>query len=368
MSTPDIATRLLLADRRGDGRGGAGAGAAARRRERPAAGRGSRESSRRRRRSSRPIPDIGARSILVVAGEGWHRGVIGIVASKLVDAFHRPGDRALGRRRHGARLVPQHPALRHARRARALRALLTRFGGHKQAAGLTLEAARIRELRLAVNDVADETLGPDDLMPRLRIDGDLTFRGITGGVAAGVASLAPFGAGNPRPVFAARRVEIVDGPRKLKERHLKMALEAGRPHFPRGRLARRRAARLSRPSTGPRSTSPFRWSRISTTGETYVELTLADLKEPDGRREHGGLDRQSAATDMRWQRRPAVHRRRSALLFAIVVVSRSSSAASAAPAQPPSAPIPAPSSKSRAGASSASSCRAKTSRRATRSS
>ena len=61
--------------------------------------------------------------------------------------------------------------------------LLTRFGGHKQAAGLTLDAARVRELRLAVNEVADETLGPEDLMPRLRIDGDLSFRGISGDVA-----------------------------------------------------------------------------------------------------------------------------------------------------------------------------------------
>ena len=58
-----------------------------------------------------------------------------------------------------------------------------------------------------MNGVADETLGPEDLMPRLRIDGDLGFRGITGGVSAGVAALAPFGAGNPRPVFAARGVE-----------------------------------------------------------------------------------------------------------------------------------------------------------------
>src|SRR5206468_12049883 len=103
--------------------------------------------------------------------------------------------------------------------------LLTRFGGHKQAAGLTMDAGRVRDLRAAVNAVADETLGPDDLMPRLRIDADLTFRGITGGVASGIASLAPFGAGNPRPVFAARGVEIIDGPRKLKERHLKMALK-----------------------------------------------------------------------------------------------------------------------------------------------
>ena len=103
--------------------------------------------------------------------------------------------------------------------------LLIRFGGHRQAAGLSLDAGRIRELSAAVNAVADETLGPEDLMPRLRIDGDLSFRSITGGVAAGVAALAPFGAGNPRPVFAARRVEIVDGPRTLKERHLKMALK-----------------------------------------------------------------------------------------------------------------------------------------------
>jgi single-stranded-DNA-specific exonuclease len=82
--------------------------------------------------------------------------------------------------------------------------LFARFGGHKQAAGLTMDRARIKELRHAINEVADETLGPEDLMPRLRIDADLTFRGITASVAAGVASLAPFGAGNPQPVFAAR--------------------------------------------------------------------------------------------------------------------------------------------------------------------
>ena len=69
-------------------------------------------------------------------------------------------------------------------------------------AGLTMDAARVGEFRHAINEIADETLGPDELMPRLRIDGDLTFRGITGGVAAGVAALAPFGAGNPRPVFS----------------------------------------------------------------------------------------------------------------------------------------------------------------------
>ena len=76
-----------------------------------------------------------------------------------------------------------------------------------------MDAAGSASCASAVNAVADETLGPEDLMPRLRIDGDLSFRAITGDVAAGVTSLAPFGAGNPRPVFAAGGVEIIDGPR-----------------------------------------------------------------------------------------------------------------------------------------------------------
>src|SRR5204862_5928306 len=155
--------------------------------------------------------------------------------------------------------------------------LFVRFGGHKQAAGLSLEAARIRELRLAINAIADETLGPDDLMPRLRIDGDLTFRSITGGVAAGVASLAPFGAGNPRPVFAARGVEIIDGPRKLKDRHLKMALKQDGRVF---RAIAWRAAERHDYLTEHRSAIDVAYSleQSEWNGETRVELTLSDMK------------------------------------------------------------------------------------------
>ena len=225
MSTPDIATRLLLASDESMGDEARALAHAARRGERPAARRGSRPSWPPPKKIVTTDPDVGAQTVLVVAGEGWHRGVIGIVASKLVDAFHRPaivisidGDVAHG----SCRSISQFDMLGALERSAHL---LTRFGGHKQAAGLTMEAGRVRELRAAVNAVADETLGPEDLMPRLRIDGDLLFRGISGDVAAGLASLAPFGAGNHRPVFAARGVEIIDGPRKLKERHLKMTLK-----------------------------------------------------------------------------------------------------------------------------------------------
>jgi single-stranded-DNA-specific exonuclease len=276
MSTPDIAARLFLADDEAltdevrqlalqlDGEN-------VKRQEEEA------EILAAAKKIVQTDPEVGARSILVVAGEGWHRGVIGIVASKLMDAFHRPaivlsveGDIAHGSCRSFSRFDMLGALERCAH-------ILTRFGGHKQAAGLTLDARRIRELRLAVNEVADETLGPDDLMPRLRIDGGLAFREITGGVAAGIMSLAPFGAGNPRPVFAARGVEIIDGPRKLKERHLKMSLKQEGRIF--RAVAWRAAERHDFLSEHKAALDvAFSLEQNHYNGNTYVELTLADLK------------------------------------------------------------------------------------------
>jgi single-stranded-DNA-specific exonuclease len=279
MSTPDIATRLLLAADETmaeevrrlamqlDGEN-------VRRQEEEA------EIVSAAKKTVQSDPDVGARSILVVAGDGWHRGVIGIVASKLVDAFHRPAivlSVEDGVAHGSCRSIPQFDMLGALERCAHL---FIRFGGHRQAAGLALEAARIRELRLAINAIADETLGPEDLMPRLRIDSDLTFRGITGGVASGVASLAPFGAGNPRPLFAARRVEIIDGPRKLKDRHLKMALKQDGRIF---RAVAWRAAERHDYFTEHRAAVDVAFSleQNQYNGETYVELTLADLKSSE---------------------------------------------------------------------------------------
>jgi single-stranded-DNA-specific exonuclease len=75
-----------------------------------------------------------------------------------------------------------------------------------------------------VNAYADERLGPDDLRPRIRVDGMLGFGAVTERLASQVASLSPFGPANPRPVFVAHAADLVDGPRRLKERHYKMAL------------------------------------------------------------------------------------------------------------------------------------------------
>jgi single-stranded-DNA-specific exonuclease len=279
MSTPDLATRLLLANDE-----------AMADEARALAMQLDGENVRRQQEEATILaeakkivtsdPDVGARSVLVVAGEGWHRGVVGIVASKLVDTFHRPAivlSIEDGIAQGSCRSIPVFDMLAALERCGNL---LLRFGGHRQAAGLSLEAERIKEFRAAVNGVADETLGPEDLMPRLRIDGDLGFRGITGGVSAGVAALAPFGAGNPRPVFAARGVEIVDGPRKLKDRHLKMALKQD------GRIFRAIAWRSAEQHdylTEYKAALDVAFSleQNQYNGDTYTELTVADVKQAE---------------------------------------------------------------------------------------
>ncbi len=222
-------------------------------------------------------PEVGARSVLVVAGDGWHRGVIGIVASKLVDAFHRPAivlSIEDGVAHGSCRSIPHFDMLA---ALEACAPVFIRFGGHKQAAGLTMDASRVREFRSTINDRAEGLLGPEQLMPRLRIDADLGFRAITAQVAAGIASLAPFGAGNPKPIFAARGVEVIDGPRKLKERHLKMSLRQDGRVF---RAVAWRAAEKQEQIVGSKSglDVAFSLEHNQYNGETYLELTLADIR------------------------------------------------------------------------------------------
>jgi single-stranded-DNA-specific exonuclease len=276
MSTPDIATRLLLAvdeDMEEEAR------ALAEQLEV--------ENARRRqedqqilaqaRRIVETDPDIGSRSVLVVAGEGWHRGVIGIVASKLVDAFYRPaivlsidGDVAHG----SCRSIPAFDMLD---ALESCAPLLLRFGGHKQAAGLQIETSRVKDLRHSVNEYADRLLQPDDLRPRLWLDGPLTLTEITDRVVAELGAMAPFGPGNPRPKFHTGPVEIVDGPRRLKDRHLKMTVKQ------QGRVLRAihwNAADREDGLTAQKGgvEIAFTVEENEFMGERYVELRLEDFR------------------------------------------------------------------------------------------
>ena len=281
MSTPDLATRLLLAVDEGmadEARLLAEQlNAANTERQREEA-----EILVQARRVVETDPDVGAHGLLVVSGDGWHRGVIGIVASKLVDAFHRPaivlaieGDVAYG----SGRSIPGFDLLAALERCRDL---FTRFGGHRQAAGLTLEASRLKEFRARITQDADARLGPDELTPRLRIDGTLPLPAITAGVIEGVARLAPFGVGNRRPIFHADGVAIVDGPRTVKERHLKMSVRQGQRVF---RAIAWQAAERADFLNAHRAALNLAFSLTENhyRGQTFVELSVADVRKPDDR-------------------------------------------------------------------------------------
>jgi single-stranded-DNA-specific exonuclease len=279
MSSPDIAARLLLASDE-----------AMREEARELARQLDTENIRRQQEEAEIVAaarkavetdlEVGSRTVIVVAGEGWHRGVIGIVASKLVDAFHRPAIviSVDGGVAHGScRSIPSFNMLG---ALESCGEVMSKFGGHKQAAGLTMAADRVRELRARVNDYADSCLQPDDLRPRIWIDGALGFRSIDEQIASELTSLAPFGAGNARPIFRASGVEIVDGPRRLKERHLKMAFRQD------GRVMRGIAWRASEREefvAGHRTAIDLAFSLEQDTweGERYLQLSIADFKAPE---------------------------------------------------------------------------------------
>jgi single-stranded-DNA-specific exonuclease len=215
--------------------------------------------------------------VLVVAGEGWHRGVIGIVASKLVDHFHKPaivlsidGDEIQG----SCRSISAFDMLG---ALEGCADLLGRYGGHRQAAGLSLDRGRLAEFRLRMNGLGSARLEPDDLVPRLRVDAPLPLPSLIGEVVAGVESMAPFGLANPRPVFEARDVEVVSGPHVLKDRHLSLHVKQG------GRVFRAMAWRSAERAsfiTEHRQALALAYSidRNTWRGESTVELHVADLQ------------------------------------------------------------------------------------------
>jgi single-stranded-DNA-specific exonuclease len=276
MSTPDIATRLLLAadDAMAD-------------EARGLAEQLEIENTRRRQEEQDIVakarkvietdPDVGARSVLVVAGEGWHRGVIGIVASKIVETFYRPTivlSVEDGVAHGSCRSIPGFDMLA---ALESCAPLMLRFGGHKQAAGLQLEAARIREFRQAINEWGEARLSPDDLRPRLWLDAALTLPQINSQMTAELDTLAPFGPANPKPVFHTTDVQIIDGPRRLKDRHLKMAIRQDGRTF---RAIQWNAAEREAELTGKKSRVELAFSleKNDFQGESFLELRVEDFR------------------------------------------------------------------------------------------
>jgi len=146
---------------------------------------------------------------LVFAGEGWHRGVVGIVASRVVERYHRPVfvlGIENGTAQGSGRSIPAFHLLE---ALEQMPELFVKFGGHRQAAGLTIPADRVEEFRARFRAHAATILTTEDFIKTLDIDCEIDFREIDDASVAQIFSLAPFGFGNPAPLFVARNVEVV---------------------------------------------------------------------------------------------------------------------------------------------------------------
>jgi single-stranded-DNA-specific exonuclease len=172
------------------------------------------------------VPVTDRQAALVFAGKDWHRGVVGIVANRLVERFHRPvfvlsEDAELGIMQGSGRSVP---GLHLLEALESLAELLIRFGGHQQAAGVSLTSERMEEFRERLNAYAAQRLTPEDFLPQIEVDAELDFPEITDRAVEEILSMAPFGFGNPAPVFVVRGAEVVGAPVVWKEKHLRLNL------------------------------------------------------------------------------------------------------------------------------------------------
>ena len=165
--------------------------------------------------------------VLVLAKDDWHVGVIGIVASRVQQEFHKPTvvigindnmGKGSCRSVEGFSIVG---ALQHCA------ALLEKFGGHEMAAGLSVKAGKIDELRRALNEFATKTLKDDDLHKRVRIDAVLELGDLDADFFEQLEKLEPCGPDNPTPVFAVKGVRLRGAPRVVGKNHLRFNVTDG---------------------------------------------------------------------------------------------------------------------------------------------
>ncbi len=216
---------------------------------------------------------------LVLAREGWHPGVIGIVASRLVERFSRPtilvaleGEEGRG----SGRSVPGfdlHAALA------SCAPHLARFGGHTMAAGLTLRRERLEDFRTAFNAVARDLLAPDDLVPTQRVDLLVSLDALSLRLESLLQRFEPCGPGNPAPVFGVIGASARD-PRVVGANHLRFVLDDGTSRLP--AIGFDWADRLPPDwAAGPVDVA-FRLDRDEWQGEATLQARVVDLRPHRG--------------------------------------------------------------------------------------
>jgi single-stranded-DNA-specific exonuclease len=164
---------------------------------------------------------------IVVDGEGWHRGVIGIAATRVVERYHRPAI-VIAREREeafgsGRSIRPFHLL----EAVESSHNLFTRYGGHSHACGFAMPSANVPQLRAELDAFARARLTKADFDPVLEVEAELDLDEITPGLFQVLRLLEPYGTGNHEPAFSARGVRLIAPPKILKDKHIKLKLKAG---------------------------------------------------------------------------------------------------------------------------------------------
>ena len=164
---------------------------------------------------------------IVVDGDGWHRGVIGITATRIVERYNRP---TVVISREGEEAFGSGRSIRAFHLLEALEScgnLFSRFGGHAHACGFAMPTANVEQLRKQLDQFARSRLTLNDFDPILELDAELNLTDITPELYQVLQKLEPYGMANPEPIFAARRAQLVAPPKILKEKHVKLKLRQG---------------------------------------------------------------------------------------------------------------------------------------------
>lgn len=217
---------------------------------------------------------------IVLADETWHPGVIGIVASRLVEEFGRPtilialsGDQGKGSGRSISKF-DLHGALGKSKE------FLLRYGGHHMAAGVTVARDQVGAFATRFNEVVRSFLSADDLVPEIRVDLQVSIDRMDEKIESLFRHFEPFGIGNPSPVLLARNVTIARPPRLIGQDGLKLTLDTGTGSL--DAIGWGFGPRAPEFQPGSKVDIAFRLERDEYRGESYLQARIADIRASEG--------------------------------------------------------------------------------------
>ncbi|HVA00783.1 MAG TPA: single-stranded-DNA-specific exonuclease RecJ [Terriglobia bacterium] len=226
-------------------------------------------------------PELSERYALVFAGEGWHRGVLGIVAQRVVERRYRPTlviGVADGAGQGSGRSISNFHLLN---ALTAVQDVFERFGGHAAAAGFTLPSNLLGELDARFEAYARSVLSPEDLEPLLRVDAEVDLEQVDWPLYEELRKLEPFGMGNPTPVFVARNLHLALSPQIVGKKHLKLKVGKGSKLF--NALGWNQGGRAGLPEPGEFLDLAFTLDENFYQGIASLQLIIKDLRpNPDG--------------------------------------------------------------------------------------